>query len=97
MSKAESKQRVTLSGVITAADWDEEGRVVNVMIAATDESDYIIGRNDKGRKLLNLIQKQVQVTGIIGEDDFGRKMIMVTKYQVIREYEPPAGSLDSFT
>ncbi|MFB3788862.1 MAG: hypothetical protein ACE15F_21085 [bacterium] len=97
MAKTESKRRVTLSGVITAADWDEEGQVVNVMISATDESDYIIGQNDKGFKLLNLIQKQVQVTGVVGEDDSGRKMIMVTKYQVIREYDTRDGSMDFMT
>lgn len=94
MAKTESKRRVTLSGVITAADWDEDGHVVNVMISATDESDYIIGQNDKGRKLLSLIQKQVQVTGVVGEDDSGRKMIMVTKYQVIREYDTRDSSMD---
>ncbi len=97
MAKTESKRRVTLSGVITAADWDEEGRVVDVMISAIDESAYFIGPNDKGRKLLGLIQKQVQVTGIVGEDDSGRKTIMVTKYQVIREYDTLDSSMDFST
>lgn len=61
-------------------NWDGAGKVVAVaLLANTDEDEYLIDENFKGRELLHFIQEDVEVSGVVREDE-DKKIITVQKY-----------------
>lgn len=83
MKSNTKSERVTLTGVVAPAAWDEDFKVTSVMIATNLEEDFIIENNAKGRKLFNFLQESIQVVGVVKEDDLGNKVISVKKYTLI--------------
>ncbi|MEW6238535.1 MAG: hypothetical protein AB1656_24375 [Candidatus Omnitrophota bacterium] len=86
MPKTESKKQAVLTGVVTAAEWDENGNVVGVILATEDESEYRIANSPQGKKLFNLLQHQIRATGIVGEDKSGKKTLLVSQFQVLQQW-----------
>jgi hypothetical protein len=70
-------------GTVTAASKDSGGKVTAVKIV-TDEGEYLVANNEKGKELLNLVDKDVDASGAIKESG-GKKTITVTEYEVIEE------------
>jgi len=86
MPKTESKKQAVLTGVVAAANWDDNGKVIEVVLATEDESEYKIANNTQGKKLLNLLQHQIRATGVVGEDKSGKKTLLVSLFQVIQQW-----------
>ena len=59
--------------------WDDSGKVIAVGISATDEKDYLI---DNREKLLELIQREVEISGLILDGKDGKKVITVKRYKM---------------
>jgi len=76
------EQTTILTGIIIPADWNNRHEVIAAALATADEKEYRIGDNKKGRELLNLLQRQVEVTGSIDQDGKGRMVITVKRYIV---------------
>jgi len=76
------EQTTILTGIIIPADWNNRHEVIGAALATADEKEYRIGGNKKGRELLNLLQRQVEVTGSIDQDGKGRTVITVKRYIV---------------
>ncbi len=86
MTKLERCKNAIIEGLVTASNWDDEGNITEVTIAATNESEYAVMDNVKGRKLYNLIQQHVRAVGSVGKDKTGRRTIVVTQFNVIRRW-----------
>ena len=71
---------VTLKGIITAADWSEDGRIIAVKIATIKEEEYLILN---GESFIPLIQKNIQVTGRIDE---ASGHITVDSYRIFEDH-----------
>lgn len=78
-------QMVTLEGIITAADWDDDNNVIAVLLCTPDEDEYLIEDNERGEELLDLVSQNVMVTGILEEDDYGDKIIDIKSYEIYEE------------
>jgi hypothetical protein len=76
------EQTTILTGIIIPADWNNRHEVIATALATADEKEYRIGGNKKGRELLNLLQRQVEVIGSIDQDGKGRTVITVKRYIV---------------
>ncbi|MFH2073825.1 MAG: hypothetical protein ABIJ57_00565 [Pseudomonadota bacterium] len=76
------EQTTILTGIIIPADWNNRHEVIGAALATADEKEYRIGGNKKGRELLNLLQRQVEVIGSIDQDGKGRTVITVKRYIV---------------
>ena len=76
------EQTTILTGIIIPADWNNLHEVIAAALATADEKEYRIGGNKKGRELLNLLQRQVEVIGSIDLDGKGRTVITVKRYIV---------------
>ncbi|MGA1796321.1 MAG: hypothetical protein ACMUIL_10735 [bacterium] len=85
MKSKVSKKKVTLTGIITAVDWDEDDNVIAVSISTPDEEEYIIEDTPEGAELLDLVFQNIRVTGVIEEDEYGDKIITVESYEVLEE------------
>ena len=86
MPKTESKKQAVLTGVVTAAGWDDGGKVIEVILATEDESEYRIANSPQGKKLFNLLQRQIKATGLVGEDESGKKTLTVSQFQVLQQW-----------
>ena len=76
-------QTLTVTGIVTPVDWDDNGNVTEIEISANMEQDYVVVMNGKGRKLLKLCSKTVEAKGIISEDKNGDKTITILNFDVV--------------
>lgn len=73
----------SIIGTVTVAGKDASGKVTAVKIVA-DEGEYLVVDNGKGKELLALVDKDVDVSGTVKESG-GKKTITVTSFEVIEE------------
>ncbi|BBO75636.1 hypothetical protein DSCW_30530 [Desulfosarcina widdelii] len=70
----------TLVGVITPFAWDENDRVTEVSLSATDDEEYII---ENGQRFLELVQKPIRATGIIKSGKKFHRAINIKKFEML--------------
>ena len=71
-----------LTGIIIPADWNERHELIAAALATADEKEYRIVNNRKGKELLDLLHRQVEVTGPLTKDENGREIVTVKGYIV---------------
>ena len=67
MIELEKNRIITIRGIVIPVDWDQMGKPVSAAIATHTEEEYLIISDSKGKKLLDLIRKGVEVTGSVKE------------------------------
>jgi len=85
MKNSIKNKKMTLMGIITAVEWDEDDNVVAIALSTPEEEEYRIEDNPVGAELLDLIYESVKVTGSINENEFGNKSIRVDSYKLVDE------------
>jgi hypothetical protein len=83
MKRGKTSQQVTITGIVTAADWDEHDDIIAVTISTADEDEYLVDGTPKGEELLELVCKNVSVTGTVEDDGDGEKIISIKSYEVL--------------
>ncbi|MEW5801944.1 MAG: hypothetical protein AB1847_07535 [bacterium] len=83
MKRGKAGQQVTITGIVTAADWDEDDDIVAVTISTADEEEYLVDDNPKGEELLELVYRNVKATGVVEDDGEGGKLISVRSYEIL--------------
>jgi hypothetical protein len=78
------KNSMTLQGIVTPIEMDEDDSVVAVALS-TDEGEYIIANNPKGRELLDYIDEEMEITGKLTIDEDGNNVIAVTSFSFLDE------------
>ena len=78
-----SFNRVKIQGLVSPADWDEEGNVIAVSIATFDEDEYFVLRNSMGQKILPLLHKVVEIDGAVKQIN-KRKHIEIAEFHLIK-------------
>lgn len=69
---------VKLKGVVVPHAWDNEGKVLQIAIAASDEREYPVRREGKGRELESMLHRAVEVVGrIITGEGSSQEIIIV--------------------
>ena len=84
MQEVKTDER-TISGTIFPARWNERGEVVTLVIDTTDQGEYYIAQNKKGKELLTFIHHQVEIQGTLREGDNGNFVIHVKNYRLINK------------
>ena len=75
----------TIRGTIFPVEWDENDNVVQVVIDTPDQDGYFVERNKKGKELLDLLQREVEVSGTMREDEGGDWLFKVKEYSLIED------------
>ena len=70
-----------IPGIVIPDQWDATGKVITVTIHANDEKVFLVEHTKIGNDLLNLIHKEVEVTGKIRERFDGRTSIGIKSYK----------------
>jgi hypothetical protein len=76
-----NEKEETIQGTIFPAGWDGNENVVRIIIDTTDEGEYYIDLDRKGKDLLKFLHQKVELTGTIREEKYGDLVIKVTKYK----------------
>lgn len=74
-------KQVRILGIVIPSSWDEKGRPIGVSLATSEESIELVSDNVSQKELINLIHKQVEITGL-SRMKSGRKNILVVNYQL---------------
>ena len=86
MTEKKDQREFKIQGLIVPVDWDEEGNPLSVAVAAFDENEYLVHRDEKGNHLLGLLREQVEVRGEFLIRD-GAKTIKIKNYELIKKPE----------
>jgi hypothetical protein len=74
-----NNEQVSIKGILIPVDWDDKGNVIKAAILTANEDEYIVEENEKGKKMLSLMQRVVEVGGVVREEA-GNKLIKVEKF-----------------
>jgi hypothetical protein len=77
--KLEATIMICLEGIIIPANWDNKGNVVDLVLAARDEEEYLIRDKDQVARLKPLLRQEVKIKGILRTKE-GKKIIKVKKF-----------------
>jgi hypothetical protein len=72
----------TVRGILIPVDWDEEGNALAAAISGLDEQEYLIEQDAKGKELLGLMRREIEVSGMVSKAIKGRKTIKVKSYRL---------------
>ena len=80
MKRGKKSKELTVSGLILPVEWDENDKIIGVVIETADEESYIVEGDKKGQELLKLIHQEVEATGRVKEGEYGNLHIKLTSY-----------------
>lgn len=72
----------TVRGIVIPVDWDEEGNMLAAAISGSDEQEYVIEQDEKGKELLQFIRHEIEVSGLVRKAIKGRKTITVKSHRL---------------
>lgn len=72
----------TVRGIVIPVDWDEEGNTLVAAISGSNEQEYVIEQDKKGKELLEFIRHEIEVSGVVRNAIKGRKTITVRSYRL---------------
>lgn len=78
----ENGEKKTITGVVIELDQDSEGNVTAAVIITDNEGDFVIVKDAKGKELIKMLDKTVEVIGSIRESGDGNE-ITVQSYKTI--------------
>ncbi len=82
----DNASEITLSGVVMAAEWDDDDDVTEIEISNDDDS-YYVEKNTLWYELVDLCDTHVEVTGIVTEEKDGTKQVLVTGYETLDDMD----------
>jgi len=83
MVKREEGAETTIRGIVIPIDWDDYDNVIRIAIQTSDEDEYIVDYNKKGKELWDFIEEEAEVTGYVREDKDDNFIIKVNEYSLI--------------
>jgi len=81
-NKGTGDELTTVRGIVIPVDWDEDGNVLAAAISSPDEQVYFTELDKKGKKMLELIRREIEVSGVVRKIIKGRKTITVKSYRL---------------
>jgi hypothetical protein len=83
MTEPEVGKKTTITGIVVAYDWDDDGNVISVAISTPLEDEYVVRRGASGEDLMELLGSKVVATGIVSSGTDWTKMIAVERYEIL--------------
>lgn len=80
--KGTGDELTTIRGIVIPVDWDEDGNMLVAAISGSNEQEYVIEQDKKGKKLIGLIRQEIEVSGVVRKVIKGSKTITVKSYRL---------------
>jgi hypothetical protein len=71
---------IMIRGIVIPVDWDDEGNPLAVAILGAGEEEHFVEQDREGKKLLELMQQEVEVSGTVRKMIHGHKVITVKSH-----------------
>jgi hypothetical protein len=81
----EISQKIVITGIIMANNWDEKGKVIEIALYTNNEEVYPLEHNSLTRELMNLVHKRVEIKGKLSKHPDGNRSIAVNNYFIVKE------------
>jgi hypothetical protein len=81
----EISQKIVITGIIMANNWDEKGKAVEIALYTNNEEVYALEDNNLTQELINLLQKEVEIKGKIRIQPDGNRSISAQNYIALDE------------
>jgi hypothetical protein len=85
MKEGNIGRQIAVKGIVTPADWDEDGSITAVVISTSFEEEYLVENDTLGGELLELIGAEVIVRGTAGPEKKGCRTIAVKEYELLED------------
>jgi len=72
----------TVRGIVIPVDWDGEGNMLAAAISGSDEQEYMIEQDARGKELVALMRREIEVSGVVRKGIKGRKTVTVKSYRL---------------
>lgn len=79
------KKERTITGIVIPEDWDPKNNVIGVAIKTSDYTEYVVERNNEGKRLLAFVDKKMRVRGTVRERLDGDIVICVKSFERVEE------------
>lgn len=73
-------EQISIKGILVPVGWDADGNVTKAAVATFNEEEYVVEEDEKGKRLLSLMQQVVEVSGVV-KKEAGNKIIRVEDFQ----------------
>ena len=77
---------ICVEGIIIPANWDNNGNVVDLVLAARDEEEYLIRDKEQVTRLKSFLRQEVKIRGILRTKE-GKKIIKVKKFSKLKKQD----------
>jgi len=81
-NKVADDKLTTVRGIVIPVEWDEEGIALAAAVSGSDEQEYVIEQDEKGKELLKFIRHEIEVDGVVRKAINDRKTITVRSYRL---------------
>ena len=78
-----SVNRLTLTGIVTPYDWDDDSNLTAIAISTETEEDYRVTNAKAMRKLMKHLHEMVDVKGVAGEAEDGELTLHVEDFELV--------------
>jgi hypothetical protein len=75
-----SMDMMKVKGILIPVNWDKNGNVVSVAIAANDESEYLVEDPELAGKLKGRLRQVVEVSGVVKRAS-GKNIIKIKQWR----------------
>lgn len=86
------EEKVSISGILAASEWDDNGNPIEIKLLSTDDREYAV---ENSAMFLNMLRKYVEATGIVRDRKHGVKTMEIKRCTVLDDDSPKDPSDDS--
>ncbi len=76
-----------MKGIVFPAKWDNNGKVIQVVLDTIDQGQYYVEQEGAGRGLWSLLSCEVDVHGSVRKDENGNFVLIVKSYHLLEDSE----------
>lgn len=91
MADTINQGKLTIEGIVTAADWDENDEISSIKILTDDEDEYFVVDDEIGQELFNYLHEEVEARGVCDDGSQGYKSFTVQEFFVLSEADNETG------
>jgi hypothetical protein len=85
-----ARKKLVIRGLVIPAEWDQDGRIQRVRIAAFDETEYLVADTPEGQDLIRFAQREVEVVGRLTRPTRQGETIRVERFRPVDSEAGPS-------
>lgn len=74
-------EEIEVEGVLTPADFDENGGILSLRLSSPGEKEYLIFEGSDSSRIRSYLRQRVFIRGVVYEDDLMRLRLVVRSIQ----------------